>query len=130
LALALIDEEQSEKAGEVLTKVEEILPPSILGYTYLDLATAEGWYRLGEKEKGKACLEGSFNFVSQLMDYYVSLPEKYIQSVGNSIQNNLYELREQMRIASQYGETELSSAIEEKFNAYYSTYLGRIGQGQ
>ncbi len=130
LALALIDEEQSEKAGEVLTKVEEILPPSILGYTYLDLATAEGWYRLGEKEKGKVCLEGSFNFVSQMMDYYVSLPEKYIQSVGTSIQNNLYELREQMRIASQYGETELSSAIEEKFNAYYSTYLGRIGQGQ
>ena len=46
------------------------------------------------------------------------------------IQNNLYELREQVRIAGQYGETELRNTIEEKFNAYYSTYLSRTGQGQ
>ncbi len=130
VALALAEENQPEKTREVLTKMEEILPVSILGNTYLDLATAEAWYKIGDKEKGKSKLEGSFIYIQDLMDYYFSLPDKYLTSVGTSIQNNLYELREQMRIAKDYGEQELNTAIEEKFNSYYSNFLSRMGQGQ
>ena len=115
---------------EVLAKAGEILPASILGYTYLDLASAEGWFRLGESEKAKEGLQGAFDKVVQEMDYYFSLPDRYLPSMANQIQNNLYELREQIRISGQYGETELNTAIEERFNTYYSNYLRIIGQGQ
>ena len=131
LAHALAAEGQMEKAEEVLTKVDEILPPSMLvGFTYIHLVTAEGWYKIGQKDKGKAGLEGAFNSLCQLMDYYFSLPNKYLTSVVGPIQNNLREMQEQTRIANQYGESELSKTIEEKVNSYYSIYLSRVGQGQ
>jgi len=130
LALALIEENQLEKSREVLTKLEEVLPASILGYTYLDLASAEAWYKLGDKEKGKAGLEGSYNNLIDFMDYFFSLPDKYFVSLSTSVQNNLYELREQMRIAEEFGEVELKNTIEERFNSLYSSFLGRMGQGQ
>ncbi len=128
VALALIEENQHEKAREVLIKVEEILPPSILGYTYLDLAISEAWFKIGEKDKGKSGLEESFKHSTEQLDYYFTLPDKYLNSVGRSIEDNLMELREQTRIANNNGETEFNKVIEEKFNAYYSNYLRRTGQ--
>jgi hypothetical protein len=128
LALALIDENKNDKAAEVLAKVEEILPPSILEYTYLDLATAEGWYRLGENENAGRLMEGYFNNMVQMMDYFLSLHDRYLPSVSSPVQNSLIEMREQMRIAEEYGEDELKAKIEEKFNSYYTSYLTRSGQ--
>jgi len=129
LAFALIEENQIEKTKEVLTKLEETLPPSILGYTYLDVSSAEAWYRIGEREKGKVGLEASFNHVVEQMEYFYSMPDKYLATLGVTIQNNLYELREQVRIAKEF-EEELSKVIEEKFNTYASKYYGGLGQGQ
>ena len=69
LAMALIEENQMDKSRAVLSKVEEILPPSTLGYTYLDLGTAEGWYKVGDKEKGKKGLENSFKNIEEQISF-------------------------------------------------------------
>ena len=130
LAYALIEENQIEKAKTVLSKMEEVLPPSVMGYTYLDLSAADAWFKVGEMEKGKTGLENSFNYVVDQMEYFFSLPDRFFNSVGDTMYQSLLELREQSRIANEYGVDELAKNIEEKFNSYYSTYLSRTGQVQ
>lgn len=110
--------------------MEEVLPPSVMGYTYLDLSAADAWFKVGEMEKGKTGLENSFNYVVDQMEYFFSLPDRFFNSVGDTMYQSLLELREQSRIANENGVDELAKNIEEKFNSYYSTYLSRTGQVQ
>ncbi|MBT3243638.1 MAG: DUF2723 domain-containing protein [Bacteroidetes bacterium] len=131
LAMALIEENKMDKAQAVLAKMEEVIPTAVIGYSFLDVNSAEAWLKAGNKERGLAMMKVAFDGVQDNMNYYLSLGEKYIPSVNQQIQNALaYELRELLRIAEEAGETELQEEIQAKSDQYYSTYLQMIGQAK
>lgn len=129
LAMALIDEGKTEKAVTILEKMEEVVPTSVIGYSFLDVASAEAWLKAGKTEKGIEALHLAYKGIQDNMDYYLSLGQQYIPAVGQKVQNALqYEMRDLIRIAEEHGQTELKEEIEEKLNQYYTTYLQLIGQ--
>lgn len=129
LAMALVEEGQLEKATTVLNKMEEVVPSKVLGYSFLEVASAEAWLKAGQTEKGIAALRAAYEGIQDNMDYYLSLGKQYIQAVGQQVQNGLaYEMRDLVRIAGENGQQELKEEIEAKMNQYYTTYLALIGQ--
>ncbi len=129
LANALIEEGQIEKASTVMQKMEEVVPTKILGYSFLDVASAEVWFKTGNTEKGIESLKIAFDGIKNNMDYFMSLGKQYIPAVSQKVQNAMaYELRDLIRIAEEHGQAEFKLEVEAKLNQYYTTYLQLIGQ--
>ncbi len=129
LAMELLDEGKTEKAVTVLEKMQEVVPTNVIGSSFLDVASAEAWLKAGQTEKGIEALQLAFKGIQNNMEYYLSLGQQYIPAVSQKAQNTLaYEMRDLIRIAEAYGQTELKEEFEAKLNQYYTTYLQLIGQ--
>ena len=111
--------------------MEEVVPSSVIGYSFLDVNSAEAWLKAGNQEKGREMLNTAFNGIQNNMDYYLSLGQKYVPLVNQQIQNALaYELPQLIRVAGDYGESDLHDQIKAKSDEYYQTYLRMIGQAK
>ena len=129
LAETLVAEGKLTQAQEVLTKLEEVMPVEVIGYTYIDLKIAEIWFSTGNAAKGRDMIAFCTKALYDTLDYYLSMPAKLIPAVSNDIQSALmYELRPLMSVAEENGETEIYTEIEKRYNDYYSRYGNKIGQ--
>ena len=129
LAETLVAEGKLTQAQEVLTKLEEVMPVEVIGYTYIDLKIAEIWFSTGNAAKGRDMIAFCTKALYDNLDYYLSMPAKLIPAVSNDIQSALmYELRPLMSVAEENGETEIYTEIEKRYNDYYSRYGNKIGQ--
>ncbi len=76
-------------------------------------------------------LKIAFTVLSENMDYFMSLDQKYIQVMNEQIRNTLgYEFPALIRIATETGHTALQEEIQAKFDNYYQSYLTRMGQAK
>lgn len=129
LANQLIEENKPDMAVDVLNKMEEVVPTKVIGYSFLDIATAEAWFLAGDPVKGEAALLAAFEAVKNNMEYYLSLGKKYMPQVNQKVQNALgFELRDLARIAQENGLTELQEDFTSQLEQYYTSYLTLMGQ--
>ncbi len=129
VAVALVEENEMEKAQTVLSKMEEVLPASILDHAMIDVNSADAWFKAGSPEKGKEMLRVAYNRFVNNMDYFLSLERRYMQSMGETIQNTLaYEFPALIRVAQDNGVTDMQEEMQAKFDGYYQAYLTRMGQ--
>jgi hypothetical protein len=128
LASALIAEGKSDKAVEVLEKLEREMPREVMGYTSTDIENVNLWYRAGRPDKGLEVAKFAFENVKDNIDYYLSLPARYFPSVNNDFQYAMgYDLRNLMDFLSENKETEFAKEVEAKYNEYYTRYVGKAG---
>ena len=109
-----------EQISIALIKIRDMRSIRLYGKTY---------DKLEETEKGVEELEQCFSYITDEMDYLFSMPDKMLINVSQQVQNNLYEVSEQIRIANQYGENELRTQFEASFQAWRTNLVQRIGLG-
>ena len=131
LAETLIVEGQPNKAVEVLTKLEEVIPKDVLGYTYLDVDNVDLWYQAGDRTRGLMEARNVFEYIRDQMDYFMNLPSRYVLAMNQDIQFTFaYELQPLLQILEKHDEQELYKEVEAKFNDYYNRYLTLTGSGR
>lgn len=128
LAATLINEGKSEKAAEVLAKLEKVMPMKVMGYTAQDIENANLWFRTGNKEKGREVAKFAFDGIRNNVDYYLSLPLTYFPSVNNDCQYALrYELPTLLENLTANKEDDLVKEVEAKSSEYYTRYMSKVG---
>jgi uncharacterized membrane protein YeaQ/YmgE (transglycosylase-associated protein family) len=128
LAAALINEGKNDRAAEVIDKMEKAIPKEVLGYTSTDIETANLLFRIGNQEKGREMAKFAFENIRDNIDYYLSLPSQYFPSVSNDFQYAMgYEMRNLVDYLTQNKEDELAREVEDKYNEYYTRYVGKTG---
>ncbi|WP_423130001.1 protein O-mannosyl-transferase family [Gaoshiqia sp. Z1-71] len=122
LAESLISEGKNDSAVQVLDKSLELIPHQIVSYNYFSHQLAENYFAAGAVEKGIAVMQEIYGSYQNDMDYYLSLPDKFLPSVDEEIQRILYFMREMAVVSAKYEQEELSKKITESFNNYLTVY--------
>lgn len=122
LAGSLVAEKKNDLAVKVLDRNLELIPHSIVPYNYFSQEIAGTYLAAGAKDKGKEMLTEIFDAYEKELNYYLSLKPSLMISVDEEIQRILYFMREMSMIAMQYGETEMSKGMTEKFSKYLKQY--------
>jgi hypothetical protein len=102
LANALTAEGKKDSAVMVLDRAYEAIPTYQLSFGYIDLSLLEQYYRAGAKEKGSALAEELFRVTSEEMDYYMSFPKNFSNSIKSELQNRKYTMFHVCDIARQF----------------------------
>jgi hypothetical protein len=128
LAGALIEEGKMDKASAALSKLEQVMPQSVTGYSYLDVELAELWFKAGNSANGQKAIKFAFENIRDNVDYYMSLPANLFPSVSSELQQAMgYEFPQLIRIAQENKEDALYKEIDAKYNEYYNKYMGKVG---
>ncbi|HLT81541.1 MAG TPA: DUF2723 domain-containing protein [Cyclobacteriaceae bacterium] len=119
LANALLEENQEEKAREViLFSLEKIPDHGVPFDRFTSLPTIQLLLELGEKELALSITELTARRSTEMLDYYIRRNEMH-----SDVRLNLAVLGELQRIMYEYGEEDLATRIE----ADYVKYAGLLG---
>jgi tetratricopeptide (TPR) repeat protein len=124
LANALLDEGKNEKAKKVLDKCMETLPEYNVPYDYFMIPIAEGYYRLGENEKGNEIINRLIEIFDHDLAYYFNNSETS-SDYYNEKRNALFILQETSNTANKYQQTELGNKANEAFMRYAQIFQQR-----
>jgi len=125
LATVLIEEGKTDKALQVLNKLESIMPMKVVGFTASDIDNGSLWIRAGNKAKGVEVARYAFNELKSDLDYYLSLPANYFPSVDYDAQYALYQMKNMVESLSTAKEEELVKEFEPKLGELYTRYLSK-----
>lgn len=131
LALSLLDEGKTDKAAEVLAKLEQVMPMRVMGYLMQDIENASLWFRTGNKEKGTEVAKFAFENIKDNVDYYLSLPAEYFGAVSNDFSTAVrYELPNLLETLTNNKVDDLAKEVEAKTSEYYNRYMSKTGGGK
>ncbi len=125
LAEKLIEENKIDSSLKVLDRCMELFPDHKIPYNNTLLPVIRAYYHAGAIEKANELVASLKSKAYIEMDYYTSLPSKYIsgpKEIGNEMQLNMYILQELYRITSENRQLELSKDIENRFMIYMQKY--------
>ncbi|WP_010664869.1 DUF2723 domain-containing protein [Marinilabilia salmonicolor] len=117
LATALLDEDKTEKALNVLDKAMEVLPSDKIPHNYFSIFLAEGYYKAGAFEKGDEILKGFAEVNFQELDYFLSLSPRKRNRVMNDIRRNMAIYGEIVRTAESFEREEILKGLDQKYNS-------------
>jgi hypothetical protein len=92
LANALVAENKLDSAVLALDRAFKEIPPYQLSFNHMDIPLLEQYYKAGAKEKGSALAEAMFNAASEEMDYFLSFPRRFTNSLRSETQYREYTL--------------------------------------
>ena len=121
LVKALLDEGKKEKAKIVLDKCMETLPEYNVPYDYFMIPIAEGYYRIGETEKGNEILNRLLEIFSHDIEYYFKNSDNP-KEFTNEKRNCLFILQETGKTARNNNQKELSDRAEQEFMKYAQSF--------
>ncbi|MBN1251022.1 MAG: DUF2723 domain-containing protein [Bacteroidales bacterium] len=115
LANALIDEGKIDSAITVLDKTTELMPNELVSYNYYNLLIAESYFKAGANEKATDIIRILSDNVNQNLNYYLSLPVKFVSKMGSEKERTLAMAQEILRILAVFKQDELFKEINSKF---------------
>jgi hypothetical protein len=120
LANALIDEGDHERGRKVLDKTMEVLPGSRVPQNYFSLFIAEGYYKIGDFEKGDQIIrELSLNNYQEL-DFFTTLRPSIRGSVMSEIQRTVAIYSEIMRTLNAFEREKLMEELDVDYQTDFS----------
>ncbi len=122
LANALIIEGKKDSAIVVLDRVTELMPNHKVAYNYYNLLIAEAYYRAEAPEKANEIIRIVANKTGEEINYYLSLPRKFQNDLGEDRERSLAMAQEILRLCSMYKQEELFKEINAKFERIILKY--------
>ena len=119
VARALIDEGQNDKALELLDKGLEVLPSPKIRYS--DASTypfIEGYYSLGEWEKGDELMQGYIETLIEYIEYYLQFDGVQASLVNNIIHEKMSSLFELYYLAAYAQRNDIVSSLNDYFRTF------------
>jgi len=114
LADALNEVNKKDSAVMALDRAFEVIPVSKLSLSYSDLFLLQQYYSANAKEKGSDLAEKFFLATSEEMDYFLSFPRKFSNSIRGEMQNRKIILYHICNITQRY-----DSNLFEKYKLYW-----------
>ena len=131
LAERLVDEEQNQRALEVLEYAEKVIPSSILPQQadLGALSMAESYMNLGKKEEAMKLIDQSATPILEYMKWCESLSKGHYKAVSSEFAMQLRLLNMTIEVLKQGGNEykEERARYETEFNKYYSYWRNRRG---
>ena len=122
LASRLMDEGKTDSARQVVTYVEQVIPPTTVPHCYasgsMDLARV--WEKLGEKHMVDSIARPIAQTASEYMDWYLSLPQHMIKTYEDECIYNLYQLHHAADLLQKAGSDSATEYII-RLNQYNDT---------
>jgi len=115
LALALVDEGKEDKARNILDKSMEVLSGERVPHNYFSIFLAEGYFRIGEFEKGEEILKDLAKDKLMEVDYFSSLPEYKRASAGRDPDTAMAIYMEIVKMAQKYSREDLMKLLESDY---------------
>lgn len=117
LAETLINENKKDSAKQVLSRVQEIMPPNRIPYSYYNLLLAEQYYRLDDFENGNKMIKELSKITEQELEFFFSLEDDQYQLVLEDAQRSIAIAQESVRIIRSFGQKELDVELSTRFLA-------------
>ena len=118
LADALIEENKKDSAVMALDRSYEVIPVFQLALSYTDLVLLEQYYRADAKEKGSNLAEMMFKATREEMDYLMSFPRQFSNSIANELYNKRVVLYHICSITRRY-DRELFETYKQYWDMLY-----------
>lgn len=123
LADQLLYEGKKDSAIAVLDRCMEIMPNNAVQYNVFILGIAEAYYKAGKAETANNIVKELVSITEEELNYYMSLPEKFKgATIDSETRRGLSIMQELVRFTNQYGQTELQTELEAKFESLATTY--------
>lgn len=117
LAQQFIDENDNEKALEVLDKAFEVMPEKNVPYDVFVMYLAENYYAAGDNEKGNELVSRLADIYLKEFNYYSSLKPKFANSVNREKQQAGAILNRLVMICNQmYPQGDFGQQLKERVN--------------
>lgn len=118
LAEAFVDENNFEKAEEILDLSLDKMPIRDFGHKSIALGYPEIYYRIGKVEKARKTLETLVEMVQQRLVWYSTFGDSYLNIIVPEIQNELFMYKQGILDQAQTNEKdkEYVKKLQEDFN--------------
>ena len=119
VARALIDEGQNDKALELLDKGLEVLPSPKIRYSDANTYPfIEGYYSLGEWEKGDELMQGYIETLIEYIEYYLQFDGVQASLVNNIIHEKMSSLFELYYLAAYAQRNDIVASLNDYFRTF------------
>ena len=122
LANELINENEFEKAKEVLDYSMEIMPGNKIPLNYFIHPIIECYYKINSNNTANELVTELYKIYSSELQYYFSFPENKIQGVSMEILKNLQFYNQMIEICSENNHPD-TNRFKQNFEDFYRQYL-------
>lgn len=122
LAQELLKQGKKDSAIQVLDKCMEIMPAYNFKNDLFTLDLIETYYAAGAKEKANAIVADFANTTIQELNYYFSLPPRFLGSLDYELRLSVHYLQRLNEFSRRSGDSELSDKIENALTNAFSMY--------
>jgi MFS family permease len=128
LADALIQEGKKDSARKVLDYCMKIFPDEISRYDYFSIGVAEGYYKIGEAQKGDQICQLILKRLDEDMNYLYSFPVADIRLFDNAVREDLMVLQRLDEGVKGSSNNVLVKNAEACFRKNYEFYTANVYQ--
>ena len=125
LAEALIDEGKMDSARMAMDKCLDVLPDEVVPFDYFILPIAEGYYEIGDMDKGNEIFQTMISTFDEQLEYYFRFTGKWADVYSSDINQNMAMLQKITQTADKYKQTETKNRSKEVFDKFYDAYTAK-----
>lgn len=123
LANALIAEGKTEEAKKTLDRCMEAIPHESILLNFSAAGLVEGYYKVGEFEKGNEIAQQLMEVYAQEVEYYTRLSRTEVSRLGNEPEIAMSVLQKLLILARVHKQDELLEVIENRFDEIEGKYV-------
>jgi tetratricopeptide (TPR) repeat protein len=120
LALKLLEEGKKDSAIKVLDKCNALMPAKQIPYNYFNIFMADAYFKTGETEKANNMLKILANSTLENINYYITLPSKYVGKDDDERDRNLAIAQEILKVLEMNKQDALLNELNGKFQQVMS----------
>jgi len=122
LAEVLIEEGSYDSARIVMDRCLEAMPDESIPYNYFITPLAEGYYNIGDFDKGNELNIRLIEIFEEQLAYYFDFPPKLQKKYDYEKQQNLALIQRIAQVAGQFKQEEVVIKANEAFDVYVDRY--------
>jgi hypothetical protein len=130
LAEVLNREGKTEKAVEVLDKMFELFPNEIMPLTYDSFPAIEQYFVAGENEKGVELTRQLADNCFGMVNYYLSLPNRFAAAVKTEQDREISILRNIQYLTRKYNQDDLFNEVDGRLKEMIERLQGEVATQQ
>jgi len=123
LSEALISEGKKDSAKIVMDQCLKVVPDNVVPYDYFIALMINGYYEIGEIEKGYEIASRLTDIMDEQLNFYFSFTGRFADKYDFEKQQNLAMLQKIMQDAERHKIEGIESRAAEIFDLYYKMYL-------
>jgi hypothetical protein len=128
LANCLILEGKKDSARRVLDRCMEAMPGNTIPMNFFVVPIAEGYYKVGEKEKADQIAEKLYTLINDDLVYLFSFSDDDLKEADLELQQDITTMQRLSMVTKDNNREQLAQKSERSLEKYYNLYMTRVYQ--